>query len=188
MYTQTTLCPISIALGDCYKRIFVHATFTYLDSTLSCFSLQPVHATFPLLSLTTSPNLAASSAPRCIKDLHRSRNLSLRFASTFRPCCTFYPLGLGPLEVMCRDPAFVVCLHTTRDSRTICPNNSYLVRGIHFLPSERLPGPFAALTTASFLRKEGGDPGFVDEVEGAEEDSEEENVEEYSVKSVRIEL
>lgn len=89
---------------------------------------------------------------------------------------------------MSRDPAFVVCLRTTRDSRTIGPSNSYLVGGIHFLSSERLPGAFAALAAAGFLREEGGDPGFVDEVEGAEEDSEEEEVEENSVKGVRVEL
>lgn len=89
---------------------------------------------------------------------------------------------------MSRNPAFVVCLRTTSDSWTIGPRNSYLVGGIHFLSSERLSGAFAALAATGFLREEGGDPGVVDEVEGAEEDSEEEEIEENSVKVVRIGL
>lgn len=87
-----------------------------------------------------------------------------------------------------RDPALIVCLRTTCDRGTICPHNSYLIRGIDFLSSERLSGAFAAFTTAGFLREEGADPGVVDKVEGTEEDGEEEEVEEDTSRSVRIEL
>jgi len=84
--------------------------------------------------------------------------------------------------VVSRDPALVVCLRTACDSRAVGSKDCHLIGGIYFLSSERLPGAFAAFAPAGFLREEGRDPGVVDEVESAEEDGEEEEVE----KNARI--
>jgi hypothetical protein len=76
------------------------------------------------------------------------------------------------------DPALVV-LGASSDSRAISTHNSNLLRGVDLLGALR--GLLRALTTLAaplLLGKEGGDPGVVDEVDGASEGAEEDEVEE----------
>ena len=82
---------------------------------------------------------------------------------------------------MRRDPALVVRLRTTRHRWPISSNDRYLIGGVDFLglPGGAL-GALAAFPAAALLGEERGDPGAVDEVEGAGEGGEEEEVEEYT--------
>lgn len=80
---------------------------------------------------------------------------------------------------MRRDPTLIVCLRTRCHSWSIRSQNTHLVRRINFLRATRgALSAVAAFASARFLGEEGGDPGVVDEVACASEDSEEEEVEE----------
>ena len=81
-----------------------------------------------------------------------------------------------------RDPALIVCLGATRHRRAIGTNNANLIGVIDFLGTARgFLGTLAAFTAAALLGEEGGDPGAVNEVAGAGEGGEEEEVEEDTV-------
>lgn len=80
-----------------------------------------------------------------------------------------------------RDPTLIIRLRARRDRRPIGSNDRDLIAGIDLLgPGGGLFGAFGAFAAALFLREEGRDPGAVDEVAGAEEGGEEEEVEEYA--------
>ena len=98
-----------------------------------------------------------------------------------RPCRTLYPLRFGPLQMSRRDPTFVVRLGATRHSRAIRTNDTDLVGRIDLLGAAGgFLGALAAFAAATLLGEEGGDPGAVDEITGAGEGGEEEEVEEDS--------
>lgn len=88
-------------------------------------------------------------------------------------------LGLRALQMLHRDPALIVCLGTTSDGRAISTDHSNLLRGVDLLGTEgRLLRAFTALATALLLRKEGRNPGVVDEVDGSAEGTQEYEVQE----------
>lgn len=77
------------------------------------------------------------------------------------------------------DPALIICLRTTRHSRSIRPDDGDLVSWVYLLrPPRGLFRALAAFTSAAFLGKEGGNPGVVDEVACTTEGSAEEEIEE----------
>lgn len=82
----------------------------------------------------------------------------------------------------CRDPTLIIRLGPTCHRRAIRTNYADLVGGIDFLRATRgFLGALAAFAATAFLREESADPGAVDEVAGAGEGREEEEVEEDSV-------
>lgn len=80
-----------------------------------------------------------------------------------------------------RDPTLIIRLRTGRDGGPIGSNHGDLVRGIDLLGlAGGFLGALGAFAAALFLGEERCDPGAVDEVAGAEEGGEEEEVEEYA--------
>ena len=78
-----------------------------------------------------------------------------------------------------RDPALVIRLCTTGYGWSIRSEDGDLVSWVHLLRTPRgLFRALAALASAAFLGKEGGNPGVVDEVAGTTEGSAEEKIEE----------
>jgi hypothetical protein len=87
------------------------------------------------------------------------------------------------------DPALVesTSLGTSSDSRAICANNRDLVGRVDLLGSLRGSlSALAALTPPLLLREQSRDPGVVDEVAGAAEGGEEEEVEEDAVELLLV--
>ena len=83
------------------------------------------------------------------------------------------------------DPALVEStgLGTSRDSRAICADNRDLVGRVDLLGSLRGSlSALAALAAPLLLREQSSNPGVVDEVAGAAESGEEEEVEEDAVE------
>jgi hypothetical protein len=77
------------------------------------------------------------------------------------------------------DPALIIGLGTSSDSRAISTNNSNLLGGVDLLGSlGRLLSTLATLAAATLLGEEGGDPGVVDEVDSSGESTEEDDVQE----------
>jgi hypothetical protein len=99
------------------------------------------------------------------------------------------PPSLGALQVLGRDPALVEStgLGTSSDSRAICANNRDLVGRVDLLSSLRGSlSALAALAAPLLLREQSRDPGVVDEVAGAAEGGEEEEVEEDAVELLLV--
>ena len=85
------------------------------------------------------------------------------------------------------DPTLIIRLRARRHRGSIRTYNADLVTGVDFLRAARgALGAFAAFAAAALLRKEGGDPGGVDEVAGPAEGGEEEEVEEDARWSVDV--
>ena len=85
------------------------------------------------------------------------------------------------------NPALVesTSLGTSGDSRAISANNRDLVGRVDLLSSlRRFLSALAALAAPLLLREQSRDPGVVDEVAGAAEGGEEEEVEEDAVEWV----
>lgn len=83
------------------------------------------------------------------------------------------------------DPALVVSLSTSSDSRALSTGHSNLVSWINWLGSScRSLGTLASLAAATLLWEEGSDPGGVDEVASTAESRSEEEVEEDAVNDV----
>jgi hypothetical protein len=81
--------------------------------------------------------------------------------------------------VGCRDPTLIVRLCAGSDSGAIGTNNGDLVSGIDLLGAERrLLRALTTLATTLLLGEEGGDPGVVDKVGDATEDTEDNEVKE----------
>lgn len=81
------------------------------------------------------------------------------------------------------NPAGVVALRRG-DSGAISTDNGDLLGGIDLLGAAGgALGALTALAAALLLREEGGDPGVVDEVDGAAEDAKENEVEEETTRS-----
>lgn len=82
-----------------------------------------------------------------------------------------------------RDPTLIIRLTPTRHRGTIRPSHAHLIGRIHFFRScSRFPRARGVFPAAFLgLREEGCDPGVVDEVDGAGEEGEEEEVEEDAV-------
>jgi hypothetical protein len=98
------------------------------------------------------------------------------------------PPGLRALQVLGGNPALVksTSLGTSGDSRAIGANNRDLVSRVDLLGSLRGSlGALAALAAPLLLREQSRDPGVVDEVAGATEGGEEEEVEEDAVELIR---
>jgi hypothetical protein len=97
------------------------------------------------------------------------------------------PPGLRALQVLGGNPALVesTSLGTSGDSRAISANNRDLVGRVDLLSSlRRFLSALAALAAPLLLREQSRDPGVVDEVAGAAEGGEEEEVEEDAVEWV----
>ena len=95
------------------------------------------------------------------------------------------PPGLRALQVLGGNPALVesTSLGTSRDSRAICANNGDLISRVDLLGSLRGSlSALAALAAPLLLREQSSNPGVVDEVAGAAESGEEEEVEEDAVE------
>lgn len=81
-----------------------------------------------------------------------------------------------------RDPALVKALRAGGDGGAVSANNGDLVGGVDLLGlAGRALSALAALAAAALLGEESGNPGVVDEVAGAAESGEEEEVEEDAV-------
>lgn len=86
-------------------------------------------------------------------------------------------LGLGPLQMGGRNPAFIICLSSRSNRRPIRTDHSNLISRINLLRSTRRSlRTLATFAATLLLGKEGGDPGVVDEVDGATEGTEENKV------------
>jgi hypothetical protein len=97
------------------------------------------------------------------------------------------PPGLRALQVLGGNPALVenASLSTSSDSRAIRANNRDLVGRVDLLSSLRGSlSALAALAAPLLLREQSRNPGVVDEVAGAAESGEEEEVEEDAVESI----
>lgn len=94
-------------------------------------------------------------------------------------------LSLRALQMGSGDPAFIVGLCTGSNSRSISTGNSNLVSGIDLLASAGGAfGTLATLATALLLRKQSGNPGVVNKVDGSGEGSEENNIEEDTANTL----
>jgi hypothetical protein len=88
-------------------------------------------------------------------------------------------LGLRALQVGRGNPALVVRLGARGDSWSISTDNADLIGGVDRLGAlGGLLRALAALAAALLLGEEGSDPRVVDEVEGAAESAENDEVEE----------
>lgn len=116
-------------------------------------------------------------------DFNSSRKLLLRLlAPALWPCTALDPLCLRPVDVMCRDPAFIIsrCFRSHRWS--VGSNYRDLITRINLLRLSRgFLGTFAAFASTAFLGKEGSDPGAVNEIACSSEGGAEEEIEEDTV-------
>ena len=84
-----------------------------------------------------------------------------------------------------RNPALIVGLRASSDSRAIGTHNSNLLGGIDLLGASRgLLGALATLATALLLGEEGGDPGVVDKIDGSDKSGKEDDVQEYARREI----
>ena len=99
---------------------------------------------------------------------------------------TFDSLSLRFVDVVRRDPAFIISFRARGYRRTVGSYNRNLVRGINFLRlARRLLGPFAAFASATLLWEQGANPGTVYEIACASKGSSEEQVEKYATQRQR---
>ena len=78
---------------------------------------------------------------------------------------TLHPLSLGPVDMMRRNPTFVVRFRARSHSRPIGSDDRNLIRGVNLLGlTGRLLCALAAFASATLLWEESTDPGAVDEV------------------------
>ena len=119
--------------------------------------------------------------------MHLSGNsrwdIHLSSLPTLRPPAAHAP-SLGSLQVARRNPTLIVSLATSGDRGSISTNDRHLLRRVDLLRlAGRALSALAALAAATLLREECRDPGIVDEVAGAAEGCEKEEVEEDAARS-----
>lgn len=141
------------------------------------------------------PILPPSSSCTCHRLLHIRSLLWLLSLSALRP-----DLGTGvdalsfwPVDVVCWNPALVVCLSTACDSWTIGTDNADLIRWIDLLGLARgALSPLTALAATLLLGEESGVPGVINEVacttKSTGEDKVQEDAESESVDRIENRL
>lgn len=104
----------------------------------------------------------------------------------FRSPATLDSLSLRLVDVVCRNPAFIIRFGARGNSRPIGSYNRNLVCGINLLRlARRLLSPFAAFSSATLLWEQGADPRAVNEVACTAKGSAEEKVEKYATSRQR---
>lgn len=84
-------------------------------------------------------------------------------------------MSLGPIDMVRRNPAFIIRFRARGDRRSIGSQDGDLVRGVDFLRlARRLLSTLAAFSSSTLLWEEGADPGAINKVACASKRSTEE--------------
>ena len=155
----------------------------FLPVTYGSWRKYPRLLSVPLSSLDPRVVTPQSSATgrSCSWELivpHHSRSHLLSgSSSTLRSWSTALDTTcLWSLQVVCRNPLFVVGLSSTCNSWAVPTNDWYSVRGIDFFATAR--GTLGALTTLALSGEVGDDPNAVEEINDSHEKGRKEEIEE----------
>lgn len=138
-------------------------------STIQCM---PKSYEFCTLDLLGTARLAGDSK----SFLGQDRTILLRLlAPAFGSPATLDSLGLRLVDVVRRNPTFIISFRARGNCRSIGSHDGDLISGVDFLRlARRLLSTLAAFSSATLLWEEGADPSAINEVACASKGSTEE--------------